>query len=231
LNGVRELETTLSGEVQATALCILPERPAPDVAPIDMTARARMMNDLLVLALQCDVTRIATYMLDNSRSDLAYSWVPRRDYESNPAGVEAPGGGMCTNYHAAQSHAGISPDYASITRWHIEVAADLLAKLDAVPEGVGEMPAGTLLDNTLVQFSSAMHHGDHAAFDLPFLLFGGGDVFRQNEIIMFPEAVEDMVQLRDLYYTILNSYFDLGEESFGQDMRGLANRTLEELLK
>jgi hypothetical protein len=224
LTGVRELENKVNVVVEADPACELSERPQNVSEPL---LRAETMNDLLVMALKCDVTRIATYMLDNSRSDLVYNWVPRRDYEDNGADV----GGTATSYHESQHHTGTSPDFASITRFHIEVAADLLQKMDAVQEGAGEEPTGTLLDNSLVQFASDMHHGDHAAFDLPFALFGsGGGVFRQNELVMFPEPAEDIVQLRDVYFTMLNQYFELELESFGDDLRGLPNRILSELL-
>jgi hypothetical protein len=224
LTCVRELENKVNTVVEADPSCELPERPGNVSEPL---LRAETMNDLLVLALKCDVTRIATYMLDNSRSDLVYNWVPRRDYDRDGADV----GGTATAYHESQHHNGTSPDFASITRFHIEVAADLLQKMDAVQDGTGEEPTGTLLDNSVVQFASDMHHGDHAAFDLPFALFGGGGgVFRQNELIHFPEAVEDIVQLRDVYFTMLNQYFQLELESFGEDMRGLPNRILSELL-
>jgi hypothetical protein len=224
LTGVRELEGNVNTVIQADASCELPMRPSNVSEPL---LRSRTMNDLLVLAMECDVTRVATYMLDNSRSDLVYTWVPRRDYENG--GVEV--GGTSTAYHESQHQAGTSPDFASITRWHIDVVADLLQKMDAVQDGTGEEPSGSLLDNSLVQFSSGMHHGDHASFDLPLALFGsGGGVFRQNELIHFPEAIEDIRQLRDIYFTILNEYFGLGVESFGDDMRGIPNEVVSEIL-
>ncbi len=223
LTGVRELEVKVarvpSDTTGGASSC------TPITLPADMKAndtRAHVMNDLIVMALQCDVTRIITYMLDNSRSDLVYSWVPRRDWDKDGAAI----GGSCTAYHESQHHTGISPDFASITRWHIEVAADLLKKLDAVEDAAG----GSLLDNSLVMFASDMHHGDHASFDLPMALFGGGGTFRQDQMVSLPEAIEDMRQLRDVYFTVLNAYFGLGVQSFGSDLRGVPNQLMTELL-
>jgi hypothetical protein len=220
LTGVRELETKTQAVAQPEQDCEAAVIPS-DVS--DALVRSRAMNDLMVMALQCDVTRIITYMLDNSRSDLVYSWVQRRDYENGGATV----GGTATAYHESQHHTGTSPDFASITRWHIEAVADLLLKMDAVEEPSG----GTLLDNSTVLFCSDMHHGDHAAFDLPFLMFGsGGGTFRQNELVMLPEAIEDIRQMRDVYFTILNQYFGLDVPSFGEDIRGVPNQLIPELL-
>jgi hypothetical protein len=225
LTGVRELEVKTKNvpsgtDPDANASC------KPVVVPTELGSndtRAHVMNDLIVMALECDVTRVISYMLDNSRSDLVYSWVPRRDWEKD--GVEV--GGTCTSYHESQHQSGISPDFASITRWHIEVVADLLKKMDAVQDPLG----GTLLDNSLVMFVSDMHHGDHASFDLPLALFGsGGGIFRQNQLVSLPEAIEDIRQLRDLYFTVLNNYFNLGVDSFGEDLRGIPNQPLAEIL-
>jgi hypothetical protein len=220
LTGVRELEMKTQNVAEPEPGCESAEIPS-DVG--DPLVRSRAMNDLMVMALQCDVTRIITYMLDNSRSDLVYSWVPRRDYENDGAML----GGTATAYHESQHHTGTSPDFASITRWHIEAVSDLLLKMDAIEEPMG----GTLLDNSSVLFCSDMHHGDHAAFDLPFLMFGsGGGTFRQNELIMLPEAIEDIRQMRDVYFTLLTQYFGLDVASFGEDVRGIPNQLITELL-
>jgi hypothetical protein len=225
LTGVRELEVKTKNvptvpDPGSNANC------KPVTIPADLKAndtRAHVMNDLIVMALECDVTRIVSYMLDNSRSDLVYSWVPRRDWENGGAMLS----GTCTAYHESQHQTGISPDFASITRWHIEVVADLLKKMDAVQEPSG----GTLLDNSLVMFMSDMHHGDHASFDLPLALFGSGaGTFRQNQLVSLPEAIADIRQLRDLYFTVLNNYFNLGVKSMGDDQRGTPNKVLTEIL-
>lgn len=222
LTGVRELEVTIQNTtvVRPEPTCKAITRPGNVT---DALVRMRAMNDLIVMALQCDVTRIITYMLDNSRSDLVYSWVQRRDYENGGAAI----GGTATAYHESQHQAGTSADFASITRWHIEGVADLLKKMDAIQEPSG----GTMLDNSLVLYCSDMHHGDHAAFDLPILLFGSGSgVFRQNELVMLPEAIEDIRQLRDLHFTVLNDYFKLNVKSFGEDRRGIPNQRLTQIL-
>ena len=222
LTGVRELE------LKTRATTTPPPEPSCRAAtlPASFTtadARSRVMNDLIVMALECDVTRVVSYMLDNSRSDLVYSWVPRRDFENGGNTL----GGTCTAYHESQHHVGTSADFASITRWHIELVADLLRKMDAVEEASG----GTLLDNSLVMFASDMHHGDHAAFDLPLALFGSGSgTFRQNQLVALPETIEDIRQLRDLYFTILNGYFELQVPKFGDDLRGIPNRLMTEVL-
>jgi hypothetical protein len=62
-------------------------------------------------------------------------------------------------------------------------------------------------------------------------MFGsGGGTFRQNELVALPEAIEDIRQMRDVYFTILNQYFGLDVPSFGEDTRGVPNQLIAELL-
>jgi Protein of unknown function (DUF1552) len=224
LTGVRDLEQRIT---------VAPAMPmtAPGCKPITRPAASTdgnqnpvqtmgIMNDLIVMALQCDVTRVVAYMLDNSRSDLAYSHVKRYDFTKDVAAT-----GMCGQYHQSQ-HAGLRDiTFASITNWQVSVAADLAQKMDKIPEG-----NGTLLDNSLLMLFSDMHHGDHAGFDLPVVLMGGRGVFRNDECVTLPEDPQMARQYRDLYFTIMNRFFNLGVASFGDDMRKIPNALISELL-
>ncbi|MEN9578264.1 MAG: hypothetical protein RJA70_1273 [Pseudomonadota bacterium] len=181
--------------------------------------RATAMNDLLVMALECDVTRVITYQLDNSRSDLVYSW------------LRLENGGQVNAFHD-ETHLRWDPKPASppgfeaISTWMSQVVADLVQKLDGVPEG-----AGTLLDNSVVMYGSDQHNADHAAWDLPIVLFGGGSgTFKRGELLALPTEVSQMRQLRDFYFTLLNEYFQLNAASFGEDRRGVPNALLTEVL-
>lgn len=223
LTGVRDLEQRLS--------VVSAPPPSPSCTPIARPAastdgnqnplqRMQVMNDLIVMAFQCDITRVVSYMLDNSRSELVYSHVKRYDFTK-----DVPVAGMAGGYHQAQ-HAGLRDiSFASITNWQVSVAADLAQKLDKIPEG-----DGTLLDHSLLMLFSDMHHGDHAGFDLPVVLMGGRGTFRNDECVVLPEDPMMARQYRDLYFTIMNRYFQLGVPSFGDDMRKVPNAVIEELL-
>jgi hypothetical protein len=222
LTGVRELEAKVAGTTTLPAAQCKPiQRPmASTDANQDPIGRMGIMNDLIVMALQCDMTRVISYMLDNSRSELVYSHVPKYDFTN-----DKPVAGTAGNNHAAQ-HAGLrNNDFASITNWQLKVAVDLAQKLDAIKEG-----ERTLLDNSLLMLFSDMHHGDHAGFDLPLMLFGGAGTFRQGEYIVLPADPQSSRQYRDLYFTIMNHYFGLGISSFGDDMRKLPNSEIAEIL-
>jgi hypothetical protein len=219
LTGVRELESKIGQAAQPgrTAGCNPIARPT---AVTDPNQKAGIMNDLIVMALQCDVTRVISYMLDNSRSDLVYTHVKKHDFTKDVDVAGTAGG-----YHGSQ-HAGLrNIDFASITNWHIGVASDLAQKLDKVPEG-----NGTLLDNSLLMLFSDMHHGDHAGFDLPIALMGGTGTFQADQYIVLPEDPQQGRQMRDLYFTIMNNYFGLNIASFGDDLRKIPNAPIKEIL-
>jgi hypothetical protein len=223
LTGVRDLEQrTAQVAPPATVMGCTPiARPAASTdANQDPVQRMGVMNDLIVMALQCDVTRVISYMLDNSRSDLIYSHVKLHDYTH-----DVPVTGTAGGYHQAQ-HSGLrNNSFASITNWQVAVAVDLAQKLDKVTEGTG-----SLLDHSLLMVFSDMHHGDHAGFDLPLILMGGTGTFRHDEYVVLPEDPQMARQSRDLYFTIMNSYFQLGMTSFGDDMRNVPNALIQELL-
>jgi len=155
LTGIRELERRLAeaerGRVQAP-----PELAGADAAAPSFAAHARLLGDVLALALASDSTRIATLMLANEGSNRSY---PE---------LEVPEG------HHELSHHGDDPakraKVAAIDRYHVELFAHLVERLAAQPEG-----EGTVLDHTLALYGSAISDGNrHNHDELPLVLVGGG---------------------------------------------------------
>ena len=119
------------------------------------TEHVRLMLDILLLALQTDSTRIATFMFGNSVSNKNFSF------------LEGVKGG-----HHQFSHHENDPEkleqYQRITTWHIEQCAYLLDRMKQIREG-----EGTLLDHSMVLFGSALRDGNgHDPHDLPTVLAG-----------------------------------------------------------
>jgi len=178
---------------------------------------ADLMNRLIVMAFQCDLTRVVSYMLDDARSPFEYSHVEIEEFGGTTGSL---------NFHDGAQHNAdpLNNAYASITKWFAKKTTDLAQLLDDIPEG-----EGTMLDNTLMLFGSGMHSDDHDAADLPIVLIGGGSTFAHDQNVVLPAYPEDR-QLRDLHYTILNRYFELGVDSFGDDLTGAPNEELSEIL-
>jgi hypothetical protein len=198
----------------------------------DRAAHMSVMNDLVVMALQCDVTRIITYMLDDSRSEFNYSFIPAED------AIFGSTGGI-DNFHGGAQHGsggisgtaenGVYPGesngaFATIDRWLVRKVSELAQKLDAIQEG-----DGTVLDHTLLHMMSAMRTHDHDAYDLPMLMIGGTGFIKQDGHIALAAYPSDR-QLRDLFYTIQTEYFGLGVTAFGDDMRGAQNEVIADFL-
>jgi hypothetical protein len=128
----------------------------PKGRPRSMQAHIRAMYDLVRLAFETDRTRVATFMVGNAGSNRSYRFL----------GV--PEGHHRLSHHgrSAEKQAKI----ATINRFHVEQFSYLLDELDKVREG-----DGSLLDNTLVVFGSAIGDGNRHNHDqLPILLAGGG---------------------------------------------------------
>ncbi|HEX6244373.1 MAG TPA: DUF1552 domain-containing protein [Polyangiales bacterium] len=149
--------------------------------------------DLIVQALQCGVTRVATLQYGNSNDQCAYSFL----------GVNNLG------HDLARNNNGCDPTGAKKTtvyQWYARQAAALMGKLEAIPEG-----SGTMLDNTLVLWASEF--GDsysHAADKLTWLLLGNAEGrFRSGRIL------DAMGRSTNDLHTSLCNAFGISDSSFG----------------
>lgn len=182
---------------------------------------AQVMNDLIVMAFQCDATRVITYMLEDERSEFAYDHVTKRTF-TEATSVQASG--TCGEYHNGGQH-GDPNEFASITWWNVGRVADLCSKLDAIMEENGK----TVLDNTLVMFGSAMHGSDHACNRLPLALIGGGGgTFKTDQHVQF-----DKRWLRDLHHTVMTRMYGMtgaDVDTFGVTRNNLPKTVIDEIL-
>jgi hypothetical protein len=182
---------------------------------------ADVMNDLIVMAFQCDATRVVTYMLEDERSEFAYDHVPRRTFSAE---TSQPGSGTCGEYHNGGQH-GEQDEFATITWWNVGKVAELCQKLDMIQEENGK----TVLDNTLVMFGGAMHGSNHACNELPLALIGsGGGVFRSDQHVELERR-----WLRDLHHTVMTRMYGMtgpDVDSFGVERAGVPRSEISEIL-
>lgn len=215
----------LGNTMQSGLLCSPVERPtmtaefllANTDGGYNKGTHADVMNDLIVMAYQCDVTRVITHMMEHERSEFVYDHIIRRDFTET---TSTPNGEPGGNYHGAQH--GSSQDFASITYWNTEKVAQLCERLAQIEDA----PGVSVLDNTIIQYASCMNGGGHYGFDLPVCLIGGlGGTFATNQHIDFGERPH-----RDLYYTLLNEGFGVGVNDFGTCNLGTPISTVTEIL-
>ena len=179
---------------------------------------ADAMTALIVMALQCDATRIITHMLEDERSEFTYDNVPKRKFSATASTADA---GMCGNYHGSQH--GSQDEFATISWWNAGKVADLATKLDAIKEGNGL----SILDNSVIFFGGCMHGSDHSCDRLPtVLLGGGGGLLKTDQHVVYGKK-----PLRDLHFTLMNEVYKLGLADFGNSPAGNPVGKLPEILK
>jgi hypothetical protein len=167
----------------------------PPVEPASYAAHVEVMHELMVLALQCDLTRVVTFMLGEAASNQTFDFI----------GV--PGAHHATSHHQGQAQ--LLDDLVRIGAWEVEQLAGLVARLAEVSDG-----DGALLDNTLLCWSSEISDGnEHSHRDLPVLLAGsGGGVHLPGRHV----AVQRDRPIADLFLTLLQGC-GVDVDTFGAD--------------
>jgi Protein of unknown function (DUF1552) len=156
-------------------------------AGYNRNTHADIMIDLVVMALQCDLTRVVTFMLDDARSDFPYLFLKLRNFTAGGS-VEATASVSNGNisdglsgFHGLQHAGDLNDGFATINHWLSQKAASFAAKLMASTEGVGN-----ILDNTTIHYGSGMHGGNHQGIDIPVALIGGhGGALKKDTYINY----------------------------------------------
>jgi hypothetical protein len=183
----------------------------------DKATHADLMNDLIVLALQCDTTRVITHMLENERSEFVYDHISLRTFAN---GTSTETGQPAGNYHGAAS--GSAESFATIIRWEALKTAELCQRLAAIEDA----PGVSLLDNSVVYFASCIEGFTHRADHLPVVLIGGlGGALKTDQHLMLTDR-----PLRDLYFTLMNQGYGLGLTDFGNSELDAPISTIGEIL-
>jgi len=157
LNDIREIErrvnTVIARETGEEDAGDIP--PAPVGTPEVFEAHIQLMYDLLALAWQSEITRVATLMYAKDLSPSSY-----------------PESGNRSGFHGASHHANARANmdnFAVINQYHVQKLAYFIEKLASTPDG-----DGTLLDHSMVLYGSSMSNGNqHDHSPLPIVLVGG----------------------------------------------------------
>jgi hypothetical protein len=142
----------------------------PSSIPQDYAEYAKLMMDLMVVAWQSDMTRVASFMLGREGSNRAYPEI-----------------GIPDGHHSV-SHHGSDPEKVAkllkIDQFHVTMFAYLLEKLKNTRDG-----EGTLLDHSLVLFGSSISESNtHTHDELPIVLAGSANgQIAGNRHLVFPE--------------------------------------------
>ena len=150
---IREIERRL--DIAAKASAGAPLMGVPNGVPESFDEHIKLQYDLNALAFQSDITRVSTLL---GARDLT-----NRNY---------PASGANTGFHAGSHHAenpDRMADYAKINRYHVQMLAYFLGKLQSTPDG-----DGSLLDHSLILYGTNMGNSNqHQHYDVPHILAGG----------------------------------------------------------
>jgi hypothetical protein len=172
----------------------------------------KVMNDLMAFALQCDLTRVITFMSEiplNTQTNFSF------------IGVNS------SNYHDEISHHSGNPQklagIQTVNSFYAEQFGYFLGKLAAMRDPDGS----SVLDNSIILFTSEFGDGDnHYHYDLPVLVAGGvGAGWKPGRHIAYPStpdrgagAVETArrgdMPLANLYISVMQA-FGMNVSTFG----------------
>jgi uncharacterized protein DUF1552 len=178
LDGTKKLQGGLGGEDRAVLDGYLDsvreiERRAQKAAAKDLSAfqipdapvgerekfeeQVKLMFDLLALAYQADLTRVASYIMAAEGTNRTYNHI-----------------GVPDSFHPVSHHANDLEridKLVKIQTWHMQKFAEFLAKMAATPDG-----QGSLLDHSIFMYGSNMSNSDlHNNYPIPNIVVGGGN--------------------------------------------------------
>jgi hypothetical protein len=183
LDAIRDLERRIQkAEEQSNKELPTMDRPSGGI-PSTFAEHAKMMFDLQVLAYQCDITRVCTFLLSREVSPRPYPEI----------GIPDPHHGLSHHQHRPESLAKL----AKINNYHMQQFAYFLDKLRSTPDG-----EGSLLDHiTIVYGCGISDSNDHLHTNLPILVAGGGvGTIKGGRHI----RVSEDTPLANLHLTLLN---------------------------
>jgi hypothetical protein len=155
LESVREVERrTQKAAAKDLSGFVIPEAP---VGELDAFAeQVTLMFDLVALAYQADLTRVASYIMAAEGTNRTYNHI-----------------GIPDSFHPVSHHANDLmriEKLAKIQTWHLEQFAGFIKKMAETPDG-----QGSLLDHSIFMYGSNMSNSDrHDNYPEPNIVVGGG---------------------------------------------------------
>jgi hypothetical protein len=155
LDSVRAIEKQIEKLAAQDASTVeIPD--APVGVPADFESHIRLMFDLLAVAYQAELTRVASFMMAAELSMMTYNQIgisesfhPLSHHQNNPQKIDR---------------------LATLQTYHSEIFAGFLETLAATPDG-----DGSLLDHSIILYGSNMSDSNrHNANPLPSAVFGRG---------------------------------------------------------
>jgi len=197
LDSVREIERRVQ-KLETRDLGNVKVPNAPAGIPDSFDEHMSLMFDMIHLAYQANLTRVASFMMAAEVSNQTYNHI-----------------GVPDAFHPLSHHQNSAPKLERLSRiqnYHSKKFAAFLQKLKDTPDGDGNM-----LDNSIIVYGSNMSDSNvHNHFPLPMTVFGkGAGTIKGNQHLRYA----DKTPVANLHLTLLHRIgYDV--EKFG-DSSGL----------
>ena len=209
LTKIREIEQSLSVVTTTTATCKAPTlvstsdynptsgKNSADNGSIKDTSTdaaipkvGKLMTDMLVMALACDITAVATLQWSDTEAKHTFPWLS-----------------LSEHHHYYQHDGGFKPaECQKICTWYSEQYLYLLQSMAAI-----DMGGSSLLDESVVFFGSELQEPPtHKKNSMPFMLAGNGGGLRTGRFVQYKG-----VSHNNLLVSILNLFGDT-RTTFGE---------------
>jgi hypothetical protein len=201
LTGLREVEQRIE-KAERLGPPPDPGTEQPGGVPQSYGEHIQLMGDLMILAFQTDLTRVASFMLAHDGSNRSF------------ADIGVPEGHHDISHH--QDKPDLVDKVATIDRWYAEQFAAFLKKMDAVKDADGK----SLLYNSMIVYGGG--NGDpnrHNHDNLPFVLAGHGGGTLQPGRFVKHKAVPSM----NMMLSLADRMGVTGLERFGDSTGRLAD--------
>jgi len=155
MDSVREIERrTQMASAKGLSGLKIPNAPEGELDKFE--EQVKLMFDLLALAFQADLTRVATYIMVAEGTNRTYNHV-----------------GVPDSFHPVSHHANDIErinKLVKIQTWHVEKFSEFVKKMVETPDG-----PGSLLDHSIFMYGSNMSNSDlHNNYPEPNIVVGGG---------------------------------------------------------
>ena len=197
LETVREIERRLEkAKARDLSNVKLPEAPVGELDAFD--EQVGLMFDLIALAYQANLTRVASYIMVAEGTNRTYNFINVPD-----------------SFHPLSHHANDRERLRKLTlvqTWHMAQFAKFIEKMAKTPDG-----DGSLLDHSLFMYGSNMSNSDrHNNYPLPIILVGGANGALKGGKHVVPA---EKTPVANLHLTVLNK-LGIAQDKFG-DSTGL----------
>ena len=180
LDAVRDVERRIQ-MAEAQSDRDLPVVDQPAGIPDTMGEHARLMFDLMALAYETDLSRVATFMMGREITGRTYAEI-----------------GIADAHHPISHHQKDPVKLEKLKRineYHVQLFSAFIERLRSTPDG-----DGSLLDHSMIVYGAGMADSNsHGSRDLPILLAGGG-AGTGGRHVRYPEETP----LANLHMTLLD---------------------------